>query len=90
MNGDLRCIDGRLYRHDPQSDDPDLETEIGQCPDCSGDGCGDEPLEAVSKPGRSQEWLRDPDRELQEQRDNKCQRPDACDGYCSLDPPCGD
>ena len=42
MKGDLRCIEGRLWRHDPQSDDPDLETDIGQCPDCSGDGCGDD------------------------------------------------
>ena len=25
MKGDLRCIGGRLFRHDPQSDDPDLE-----------------------------------------------------------------
>ena len=54
MKGDLRCIDGRLFRHDPQHDDPDLETDIGECPDCSGDGCDDEP---VPKPGRSQEWL---------------------------------
>ena len=55
----LRCIDGRIFRHDPQPDDPELETDIGQCPDCSGDGCGDGPNEAVPKPGRSQQWLRD-------------------------------
>lgn len=38
MQGDLRCIEGRLLRHDPQHDDPELETDIGACPDCSGDG----------------------------------------------------
>lgn len=85
MKGDLRCIEGRLWRHDPQSDDPDLETDIGQCPDCSGDGCGDD-REPVTKPGRSQEWLR---AENGYERDNRCRRPDACDGYCSLEPPCG-
>jgi hypothetical protein len=42
MKGDLHCIEGRLYRHDPWPDDPDLETNVGQCPDCSGDGCGDD------------------------------------------------
>lgn len=34
-----RCVDGRLYRHDPQHDDPDLETDVGACPDCDGKGC---------------------------------------------------
>lgn len=34
-----RCLDGRLMRHDPQPDDPCLETDIGQCPDCDGAGC---------------------------------------------------
>ena len=57
MKGDLRCIGGRLFRHDPQSDDPDLETDVGQCPDCSGDGC-DDAGEPVSKDGRSDIWLR--------------------------------
>ncbi|HEX4112728.1 MAG TPA: hypothetical protein VH020_09355 [Stellaceae bacterium] len=38
MNGDARCIDGRLMRHDPQHDDPDLETELGACPECDGKG----------------------------------------------------
>lgn len=56
MNGDLRCVDGRIYRHDPQVDDPDLETDIGHCPDCSGDGCGDNG-EPVEKLGRSAAWL---------------------------------
>lgn len=49
MKGDLRCLEGRIWRHDPQYDDPDLETDIGKCPDCSGDGCGDEPGEPVEK-----------------------------------------
>jgi hypothetical protein len=34
MKGDIRCIDGRLMRHDPQTDDPDLETARGPCPEC--------------------------------------------------------
>ena len=34
-----RCEGGRLMRHDPQWDDPDLETDIGQCEACSGEGC---------------------------------------------------
>ena len=38
----VRCIDGRRYRHDPQPDDPDLETDVGQCPDCEGHGCDDD------------------------------------------------
>lgn len=39
MKGETRCEDGRLMRHDPQPDDPDLETDRGQCPDCEGIGC---------------------------------------------------
>lgn len=39
MKGDTRCVEGRLMRHDPQHDDPDLETDIGECPECEGDGC---------------------------------------------------
>ena len=39
MRGDLRCVDGRLMRHDPQFDDPDLETDRGKCPECDGKGC---------------------------------------------------
>ena len=26
-------------RHDPQHDDPELETDIGQCEECEGAGC---------------------------------------------------
>lgn len=51
MKDALRCIEGRLFRHDPQDDDPYFETDVGQCEDCSGDGCGDEG-EPVSKAGR--------------------------------------
>jgi len=39
MTGAIRCIDGRLWRHVPQVDDPDYETDIGQCPTCDGYGC---------------------------------------------------
>lgn len=39
MKGDTRCVDGRLMRHDPQDDDPSLETDRGVCPDCDGEGC---------------------------------------------------
>ncbi len=43
MKGDTRCVEGRLMRHDPQFDDPDLETDIGECPECEGKGhnCAD-------------------------------------------------
>ena len=37
--GETRCVDGRLMRHDPQADDPYLETDIGKCLDCDGNGC---------------------------------------------------
>lgn len=67
MKGLLRCIDGRLFEHQPQYDDPDFEIDIDECPDCSGDGCGDDG-NAVSKPGRSQDWLRDPDWERQKRQ----------------------
>ena len=36
-----RCVEGRLMRHDPQPDDPYLETDIGKCPECDGEGCTD-------------------------------------------------
>lgn len=39
MKGDLRCVDGRLMRNDPQPDDPYLQTDRGICPDCNGVGC---------------------------------------------------
>lgn len=34
-----RCVDGRVMRHDPQPDDPSLETDIGECEACEGEGC---------------------------------------------------
>ena len=39
MKSDLRCVEGRLMRHDPQFDDPELETDRGVCPICRGKGC---------------------------------------------------
>ena len=49
MKGDVRCIEGRLWRHDPQNDDPELETQVGECPDCSGKGCDDaEPVTFIN------------------------------------------
>lgn len=49
--GDIRCIEGRRMRHDPQHDDPDLETDIGKCTECEGAGC--EELEACGHCGAS-------------------------------------
>lgn len=34
-----RCVDGRLFRHDPMPDDPYLETDVGCCPECEGISC---------------------------------------------------
>lgn len=39
MKGDHSCVDGRLMRYDPQPDDPYLQTDLGECPDCDGLGC---------------------------------------------------
>jgi hypothetical protein len=39
MRGDVRCVDGRRCRHDPQEDDPYLETDVGPCNECEGIGC---------------------------------------------------
>ncbi|MHC2462090.1 hypothetical protein [Bradyrhizobium embrapense] len=36
---DVRCIDGRLFQHIAQNDDPDFERDIGRCEDCNGAGC---------------------------------------------------
>lgn len=30
MKDDLTCVGGRIMLHDPQPDDPDLETDIGE------------------------------------------------------------
>lgn len=35
----LRCVDGTLYRHVPQHDDPELEVAAGRCEECEGEGC---------------------------------------------------
>lgn len=37
--GDTRCIDGRLFRHQPFPDDPYYEHDVGQCSECQGEGC---------------------------------------------------
>lgn len=37
-----RCVEGRKMRHDPQPDDPELETDMGTCEDCGGEGCDTE------------------------------------------------
>jgi hypothetical protein len=59
MKGDLHCVGGRVLRHDPQFDDPELQTDMGECPDCSGDGCGDDG-EPIAKVGRSRIWCLTP------------------------------
>ena len=58
MRGDLHCINGRLMRSDYADDGPELVTDIGQCPDCSGDGCSEDQFECVPKLGRSYQWRR--------------------------------
>jgi hypothetical protein len=42
LGGRYRCVDGTIYRHDPQRDDPYLETAMGTCVVCGGNGCEDE------------------------------------------------
>lgn len=44
-----RCIDGHTFRHDPQHDDPHLETDIGECSECDGAGCDRLHREAAEK-----------------------------------------
>lgn len=39
MKGEIRCFQGSLWRHDPQPDDPELETRVGDCLHCDGLGC---------------------------------------------------
>lgn len=34
MKDDIRCVNGRLMRHSPKYDDPDLEIDCGPCPEC--------------------------------------------------------
>ena len=45
----VRCIDGRLFRHVPQHDDPDFEIDAGRCEDCEGAGCDRLHREAAEK-----------------------------------------
>lgn len=64
MKGDKRCVEGRLLRHDPQFDDPYLETDVGQCPDCGGAGCEeamttDDELLALARKATPGEWRQD-------------------------------
>ena len=49
----MRCVEGRLLRHDPQPDDPYLETDVGECPDCGGEGCKECDCCGLIKPGVS-------------------------------------
>lgn len=35
----LRCVDGTLFRHVPQHDDPEHEIAAGRCEECEGAGC---------------------------------------------------
>jgi hypothetical protein len=44
-----RCIDGRLFRHVPQHDDPDFEIDAGRCEECEGAGCDRLHREAAEK-----------------------------------------
>lgn len=39
MLGNTRCIEGTLFRHEPQSDDPAFEVDAGKCLECEGFGC---------------------------------------------------
>jgi hypothetical protein len=40
FTGGHRCIDGRIFKHMPQHDDPNYEQDVGECGDCGGKGCG--------------------------------------------------
>jgi len=39
MKCDQRCVEGTLYEHHPQNDDPYYEINRGKCPECDGIGC---------------------------------------------------
>ncbi|UZE51875.1 hypothetical protein ONR75_15690 [Rhodopseudomonas sp. P2A-2r] len=45
----IRCVEGRTVRHDPQNDDPELQTDMGECKACRGDGCDTDGSEAVGQ-----------------------------------------
>ena len=52
-----RCVDGRTMRHDPQPDDPYLETDIGQCEECEGEGCAACDCCGYWKPNVTRGWV---------------------------------
>jgi hypothetical protein len=45
----VRCIDGRLFRHECLHDDPYFEMDIGECEECDGIGCEQVHREAAEK-----------------------------------------
>jgi hypothetical protein len=45
------CVGGRLMRDDPQPDDPWLQTDRGECPDCRGEGCDQPDDDSISPDG---------------------------------------
>lgn len=49
MKREPSCVDGRLMRHDPQPDDPCLQTDLGECPDCDGLGCERPQVQGISR-----------------------------------------
>lgn len=53
MTGDLRCVEGRLWRHDVLPDDPYFESDVGKCPDCGGAGCSEDGEDPGSKNGKN-------------------------------------
>jgi hypothetical protein len=82
MKGDLRCIDGTLWRHDPQYDDPDHEVSRGTCPECRGKGC-------ESEHDLLRQAFDDAEKKPQPPYPN-CRTPELCDGkgYCPRDISC--
>lgn len=75
MRGDTRCIDGRVYEHRPQQDDPDLEVVIGQCPECDGEGCD----RATAEPIEEADCFDTPETQAQAERDTEIARTAAND-----------
>jgi hypothetical protein len=43
-------------RSDPQPDDPYLQTDRGECPDCNGRGCEPPKVQRVFQPGDATHW----------------------------------
>lgn len=44
-------------RHDPQPDDPYLETDIGECPECEGEECKECDCCGKFKPNVTRCWF---------------------------------